>query len=58
MHSLEELSFEGKGITDAGVAVLATLPRLRELSIGGSPEVTRAGISALPNHIRVNYFSH
>jgi hypothetical protein len=59
MHSLEELSFEGcKWITDAGLAPLAALPRLRELSLGGSPRVTRAGISAFPNHIRVNYSTH
>ena len=59
MSSLEEASFEGcKWISDDGLTVLATLPRLRELSIGGSPRVTRTGISAFPNNIRVNYSSH
>jgi len=59
MHSLEELSFEGcKWLTDAGLTALASLPRLRELSIGNSPRVTRTGISAFPNNIRVNYSSH
>jgi Leucine Rich Repeat (LRR) protein len=59
MHSLEELSFEGcKWLTDAGLAALATLPRLREFSIGNSPRVTRTGISAFPNNLRVNYSTH
>ena len=59
MSSLEELSFEGcKGITDAGLASLATLPRLREFSVGNSPRVTRLGVAAFPNHIRVNYSAH
>lgn len=59
MSSLEELSFEGcKWITDAGLASLATLPRLREISVGNSPRVTRSGISAFPNNIRVNYSTH
>jgi len=59
MNSLEQVSFEGcKWITDAGLASLATLPHLREFSIGNSPRVTRAGISAFPAHIRINYSSH
>ncbi len=59
MSSLEELSFEGcKWITDAGLASLATLPRLREISVGNSPRVTRSGIAAFPNNIRVNYSAH
>jgi hypothetical protein len=59
MHSLEELSFEGcKWITDAGLSSLATLPCLREISVGNSPRVTRSGIAAFPNNIRVNYSSH
>ena len=59
MHSLEEVSFEGcKWISDAGITALAMLPHLRELSVGNSPRVTRTGISAFPNNIRVNYSSH
>ena len=59
MISLEELSFEGcKWITDAGLASLATLPHLRKISVGNSPRVTRSGIAAFPNNIRVNYSTH
>ena len=59
MSSLEEVSFEGcKWLTDAGAAALATLPQLREISIGNSPNVTRDGISAFPTTIRVNYSPH
>jgi hypothetical protein len=59
MSSLEELSFEGcKWITDAGIAALANLPHLRELSCGNSPNVTRASISVFPATIRVNYSPH
>jgi hypothetical protein len=36
MNSLEVLSFEGcKFISDAGISFQTTLPRLREISIGG-----------------------
>jgi hypothetical protein len=59
MSSLEEVSFEGcKLITDAGIASFATLPHLREISIGNSPNVTRESISAFPATIRVNYSPH
>jgi len=59
MSSLEELSFEGcKWLTDAGLASLATLPRLREISIGNSPRVTRSGVEAFPANIRINYSTH
>lgn len=56
INSLEELSFEGcKWITDAGLTHLAHLPRLRSISIGGSSRVTRAGMSAFPKGVLVNY---
>jgi hypothetical protein len=56
INSLEELSFEGcKNISDAGIPFLATLPRLRSISIGGSPRVTRSGITGFGSDVRVNY---
>ncbi len=56
MASLERIEFyECQRITDAGIARLANLPRLRELSVGGSPNVTRQGMSTIPASVRVNY---
>ena len=58
MSSLEKIVFEGcSGIGNAGVARLASLPRLREVSIGGSPNVTRDGAAVFPRTVRVNYWS-
>ena len=47
--------YECLEVTDAGVRQLATLPRLRELSLSGLPFVTRATAEALPATIRVEY---
>jgi len=33
-------------VTDAGIAALARLPRLRKLVVDGSPAVTRAAFAA------------
>lgn len=56
MTSLEKLEFwETAGITDAGIAALAKLPRLREISISGAPRVTRQGVSVFPAGVRVDY---
>jgi hypothetical protein len=53
---LERFEFwEIAGITDAGLKALATLPRLREISIGGSPMVTRAALGAFPAGVRVKF---
>lgn len=58
MRSLETLEFwETSGITDAGVAALATLPRLRAISISGAPAVTRRGVGVFPSRVRVTYAS-
>jgi hypothetical protein len=55
MESLERLEFwQFAGITDAGVAQLAALPRLREISLDGLPGVTREAIAMFPAHVRVN----
>ncbi|MGQ0642829.1 MAG: hypothetical protein ACT4P6_18955 [Gemmatimonadaceae bacterium] len=57
LESLEHVEFwEVAAITNDGIAALAQLPRLRELSIGGSPNVTRDVLGAFPPRVRVNYW--
>ena len=57
MSSLESIEFyECADITHAGVAFLAGLPRLREITVGGSPNVTREGMTVLPATVRANYW--
>lgn len=41
--------------SDAGVAHLAALPRLREISLDGRPGVTWNVIRLFPEDVRVNY---
>ena len=54
LTTLERLEFwEIAGITDAGLKVLATLPALRELTIGGSSQVSREGLSHFGRQINV-----
>jgi hypothetical protein len=58
MPSLERLEFyQCLGLTNAGLAPLAQLPRLREFEVGGSPNVTRAGMAVFPPQIRTRYWS-
>jgi hypothetical protein len=53
---LERLEFwEIVGITDAGLKALATLPHLREISIGGSPKLTRTALAAFPARVKVKF---
>ncbi len=42
-------------ITNAGVASLAGLPRLRQLSLDGLPHVTPDAMALFPAHARVKY---
>ncbi len=57
MLSLERIEFyECAGITNAGVAMLAGLPRLREITVGGTLNVTREGMAVFPDAVRVNYW--
>ena len=56
MASLEKIElYECMKITDAGVAGLAALPNLREVSLDGSPGVTLAGTRVFGPQVRVNY---
>jgi hypothetical protein len=56
MPSLEQIEFyECRGITNAGLAFLAGLPRLRELHVDGSAGVTLDGTRIFPSHVRVKY---
>jgi len=55
MASLEELElWETARITNAGLAALARLPRLRKLSVD-APNVTRDAFTVFPASVRVNY---
>jgi hypothetical protein len=56
MTSLEQIKFyETKGITDAGLAFLAGLPRLREVACDSAPGVTLEGTKVFPPRVRVRY---
>src|SRR5262245_58938018 len=57
MPSLENIEFyECAGITNVGIALLAGLPRLGEITVGGSPKVTRDGMAVFQGAVRVNYW--
>jgi len=54
MPSLEEIEFDScAGLTNTGIAVLARLPRLRELRVSGMPKVTGDVAAAFAAHVRV-----
>jgi hypothetical protein len=56
MDSLESVElWEIAGITDAGIAALAKLPNLREISVEDAPNVTRRGMALFPARVRVSY---
>ena len=58
MSSLEWIQLHHcQGVTDDGVRLLARLPNLRELSIEGSRNVTRAAFRAFTPRVRVSYAS-
>jgi hypothetical protein len=57
MQSLESIEFyECAGISSTGIAFLTDLPRLREISVGGSPNITREGMAVFPTAVNVNYW--
>lgn len=54
MFSLERIEFwQCAGLTDAGIAHLAVLPRLRELTLSGLPGVTRKAAALFSARVRV-----
>jgi hypothetical protein len=56
MPSLEEITFDScAGLTNAGIAALARLPRLRELRVESMPRVTGDVVASFPAHVRVRY---
>lgn len=56
LSSLERLEFwHCTAITNAGVAALASLPRLRALSLDGLPQVTRDVVGRFRADVRVTY---
>lgn len=56
MPSLEKLEFwNTAGITDAGVARLAALPRLREIALDGCRHVSSRVTGMFPAHVHVTY---
>ena len=56
MSSLEQVElYECKGVTDAGLVFLASLPRLREVALDGLPGVTLQGTRVFPATVRVQY---
>jgi hypothetical protein len=56
IDSLEEIEFyECLQISDAGLPALARLPRLRQVSVSGSPHVTHTGMRVFPAQVRVRY---
>jgi hypothetical protein len=56
MQSLESVElYETKGVTDAGLAHLKGLPRLREIRLRGLPNASYAGSSMFAPHVNVDY---
>jgi hypothetical protein len=56
MLTLESVElYETKEVTDAGLAYLAKLPRLREIHLSGLPNVTVGGTRVFPDHVLLEY---
>lgn len=56
MSSLEEIVFDScAGLTNAGIAALARLPRLRHLRVSSMPKVTRDVAAAFPARVTVSH---
>jgi hypothetical protein len=58
ISSLENIGLtQLHGVTNAGIAALTQLPRLRELDLGGLRYVTPDVVALFPPHVRVHYHS-
>lgn len=58
LHSLESVEFwQCPGITDAGIELLAALPNLKKISMGGLANVSRRVLHMFPSGVRVEYGS-
>jgi Leucine-rich repeat (LRR) protein len=56
MTSLEEITFDScAGLTNAGIATLARLPRLRVLRVDSMPKVTAEVVAAFDPRVAVKY---
>ncbi|MDP9205505.1 MAG: hypothetical protein M3P12_08620 [Gemmatimonadota bacterium] len=56
VDSLEDVTFDScAGLSNAGIAALARLPRLRELRVESMPRVTADVAAAFPPTVRVRY---
>lgn len=56
VNSLEDVTFDScAGLSNAGIATLARLPRLRELRVESMPRVTADVAAAFPPTVRVRY---
>jgi hypothetical protein len=56
MQALEHLELHGcAGVTNAGIAALATAPALRDLRLSGMQNVTRDATAGFAARIRVRY---
>jgi hypothetical protein len=58
MNSLEEVALSAcAGISDAGLAHIARLPRLKKVSVDATARVTRAGIAVFPADVHVDFWT-
>jgi hypothetical protein len=56
LQTLEEVTFDScSGLTNAGIATLAKLPRLRKLAVSGMPRVTSDISDVFPARVQVRH---